>query len=161
MPTASTGVPDRRMRSRRLSSAVRRASCSGVSSSVGEIEIIRAKHFEENRRAKTVGPAVLRFDRLVDDIPAVHHSAIPAGEPSYALDDRTLDLQAAGKIEKPGRGAVIPEQIMPAQRETVLVCEGRNRICRAVVVITARAAVHVLPFHIVLGNDDTRLLQHK
>src|SRR5438067_1450051 len=32
-PTASTGVPDRRIRSNTLSSVVRRASCSGVSSS--------------------------------------------------------------------------------------------------------------------------------
>ena len=50
---------------------------------------------------------------------------------------------------------------MPAQREVVFERESGNRIGRTVIVIAARAAVHDLPFHVVLGNHQPRLLQHE
>src|SRR5215831_993422 len=62
---------------------------------VCEVEILRSEHLEEYRGPKTVRPAILGLDRLVDDVPAVHHSPIAAGQRPYPLDDRGLDLLAA------------------------------------------------------------------
>ena len=128
---------------------------------IGEIEIVRPEHLEENPGAKTIRPAVLGLDRFVDDIPAVHHSAVAPGQPTYALDDRALDLLPAVQVEEPVRRAVVPEQIVPAQREVVFERESGNRVGGTVIVIAARAAVHDLPFHFVLGDDQPRLLQHE
>ena len=50
---------------------------------------------------------------------------------------------------------------MPAQREIVFERESGDRIGRTVIVIAAPAAVHDLPFHIVLSDDQPRLLQHE
>lgn len=56
---------------------------------------------------------------------------------------------------------MVPEQIVPAQREVVFERESGDRIGRTVIVIAARAAVHDLPFHVILGDDQPRLLQHE
>ena len=59
------------------------------------------------------------------------------------------------------RRAEIPQHIVAAQREPALDRETGYRIGRAIIVFTRGAAVHIEPFHIILGHDETCLLQHQ
>ena len=109
MPTASTGVPDCCIRSQQIQQhsaahfvfgrveldivfvddepGIRIGVARRV---IGEVEIFGSERFEKYRRAQPVRPPVLRFDRLVDDIPAVDNTAIASGKRADPVDDGAL-----------------------------------------------------------------------
>jgi len=50
---------------------------------------------------------------------------------------------------------------MAAQGKIILDPEGGDGIRGAVIILTGPAAVHILPLHVVLGDDEPDLLQNK
>ena len=119
------------------------------------------ERFEKDRGAKAVWPPILGFDGLVDDVPAMDPSAIPAGQLLDVLDDGALLLPLAGQVEVPLRGAMIPQEIMAAQNEVIGSGKIGDGVGGTIVVVIGGPSVHHLPFHIVLGNDQPRLLEHE
>ncbi len=50
---------------------------------------------------------------------------------------------------------------MAAQCQAALDSEPGDRVGAAVIVVARRAAIDVLPFHVVLGHDESGLAQHQ
>jgi hypothetical protein len=128
---------------------------------VGEIEIFGPERLEKYRGTQTVRPPILGFDRLVDDIPTMDPAAITSGQLLDVVDDGPFLLPSIGQVEIPTRGAVVPEQIVPAEHEPVGRREVGDRVSGSEVVIPRAASVHDLPLHLVLGDDETGFLTHK
>src|ERR1700730_8033751 len=128
---------------------------------IGEIEILGSERLEKHRGAQTVRSPVLGFDRLVDNVPAVDPSAIPAGQLLDVVENGPLLLGSVGQVEKPVWSPVVPQEIVAAQDEAVGRGEGGDGVGGTVFVIPRGASVHDLPLHLVLGDDETGFLTHE
>jgi len=91
----------------------------------------------------------------------VDPSAVAAGQLPDVCDDGFLLLLAVRQVEIPVWGTVVPQKIVAAQDELVDGCEVGDGVRWTVVVIAGSAAIHDLPFHLILGNDETGLLAHQ
>jgi hypothetical protein len=101
------------------------------------------------------------LDQLVYDISAVNLPAIARRNAVDVRNNGTLHRPFVAQIKKPVRRASIPQQVMPAQDETIIEREGGNRIGGAIIVIFRPPPIQVVPFHVVLGDDKTGISQHE
>src|SRR5688572_18053182 len=106
--------------------------------------------------AQAAFEAVLRLDRLVDDVPLGYTAAKMSNDVAHSLQEHIPAGRQSQRFSSPFRQILMPDCRVTAQSEGVVCCEAGDVICGAVIG-GAASGLSGAPFHLIAGDYDRRL----